>query len=95
METNQSSNKKKILLALCLGTAATVAFWVVANMFDLYQFAALGAIFEILWLPMLLVTFALPVTAFIFWYKDGYKLKSWFLPIGVVTAGLVAFYVTR
>jgi hypothetical protein len=95
MEINQPQNKRKILLALSISTIATVAFWVAANMFDIYQFAALGAIFEILWLPMMLVTFALPVTAIIFWYRDGYRLKSWFLPIGIVTAGLVAFYVTR
>jgi hypothetical protein len=64
-------------------------FWWLAKTVEIYKSAVLGAIFEILWLPMLVLLFILPVISFILWQKDKFSARSLFLfsmLIGVTTA---------
>jgi hypothetical protein len=64
-------------------------FWWMTKTVDVYKSAIVGAIFEILWLPMLALLFILPVISLIFWRKEIFSVRSLFLYsmlIGVTTA---------
>jgi hypothetical protein len=66
------------MLFLILSTISCF-YWLSGNLFSIYQFAFVGAVFEILWLPMLAILFILPIAAFIFWVKDKYRIRSFYL----------------
>jgi hypothetical protein len=65
------NGKLLFLLSVFIAT-----YWAVSNKVNVYQTKITGAIFEILWLPMLLLLFITPCLAFYFWRKENYTLKS-------------------
>lgn len=81
-------DKVKLKLMLILSTLAAF-FWIGGNLFNVYKFAVVGALFEILWLPMLLLLFALPLSLFIFWGKEKFKLRSVYLLLFVSMLSLI------
>jgi len=73
---HKGSKTSRIILLLSIILAL---FWYLARTNDVYSNAAIGALFEILWLPMLLLLFALPVFSFIFWRKEKFSSRSLYL----------------
>jgi hypothetical protein len=63
----------KLLFLLSIIIAA---YWIVSNKVNVYQTKITGAVFEILWLPMLLLLFITPCVAIYFWKKENFVLKS-------------------
>lgn len=47
------------------------AYWLVSNVFNIYHYPAAGAIFEILWLPMVALLFIIPVIALLIIFRTG------------------------
>lgn len=92
METTTFKNKNKALLLVTSMLILTILFWLVANTIDVYEYAVVGAIFEMAWFPVILATFALPLVSLIFFFKDGKSIKSWFLYITLVSVMLIVFY---
>jgi len=76
MALNDKSRTKKIVLGLSLLTAV---FWSLGQLINVYSFAVVGAVFEILWLPMLALLVFLPVISLIYWVKERFSIKSSFL----------------
>lgn len=72
---NSFSNKKASLVVFALSWIVAL-FWTLGNLFDVYQFAVTGAVFEILWLPVLALTFILPVVTIVLFIKDKFNFKS-------------------
>ena len=70
---NKGNNLSKLTFSLSLITAL---YWILGNSFNIYLNAFVSAFFEILWLPMLLILFALPILSFIKWYKESFNYKS-------------------
>lgn len=64
----------KIIFSLSVLTAF---FWCSVMLVDIYHFAIVGAIYEILWLPMLLLIYIMPIVVFVFLLKTKFNLKSW------------------
>ena len=62
-----------------IGSICTFLYWITGNVFDVYRFAFVAAVFELLWLPMLAMLIVLPVLAFIFWVKEKFIIKSFYL----------------
>jgi hypothetical protein len=54
-------------------------FWLASRFINLYQFALVGAIFEILWLPMILMVFCLPLFSFYYLFKEKFSVNSNYL----------------
>ena len=54
-------------------------FWLASRFINLYQFALVGAIFEILWLPMILMVFCLPLISFYYLFKEKFSVNSTYL----------------
>ena len=51
----------KINVLLFSITLLVLLFWLIVGYVDVYEFKVLGIIAEILWLPMIILTFALPI----------------------------------
>ncbi len=66
--------KRQLILVCC--SIAVAAYWA-STLFikNVYHFALVGAVYEILWLPMLASLVALPVLAFVFWTKERFSIK--------------------
>lgn len=50
--------------------------WLLGQTTNIYRFAVVGAIFEILWLPLLAALPTFAIMAFIFWVKDKFNYRS-------------------
>jgi predicted membrane protein len=51
-------------------------FWNVVRITDIYRSAIVGALFEILWLPMIVMLLVLPVIAVYFLVKEKFSFRS-------------------
>ncbi|HNU88641.1 MAG TPA: hypothetical protein PKJ94_10135 [Ferruginibacter sp.] len=51
-------------------------FCLLGRLTDVYRFAFAGAVFELLWLPALLLLLVLPILVFIYWMKERFSLRS-------------------
>ena len=83
---NSRESRSVLILSLIVS-----AFWFLAYLVDVYHFAVTGAIFELLWLPMIVMIFTLPVLSLFLWFKESFNLKSHYLHSMLVIA-LVALY---
>jgi hypothetical protein len=51
-------------------------FWNIGRITDIYRSAIVGALFEILWLPMIVMLLVLPVIAVYFLVKEKFSFRS-------------------
>jgi len=79
----KNSGLSKILLVLSI---IIFVFWFLGQNTDIYRFALIGAIFEFLWLFMLLALFVLPILSIIFLIKERFNFRSFYLYILIITA---------
>jgi len=79
MRTGSSAVKhtttSKVVFTLSLFTAI---YWTVVMNVDVYHFAVVGALYEILWLPMIAAIFVLPIVALVYWLIVRFYIKSLF-----------------
>lgn len=68
---NTKTGKIIFILSICV-----LLFISFASLVDIYHFALVGALYEILWFPMIALIFILPVLSFIFWRKDKFRFRS-------------------
>jgi len=68
---NSGSNKALFILSII-----TVLFWLAGKSLNIYSIAFFGAVFELLWLPMIIAVFIGPVLSIILFVKDKYNPKS-------------------
>jgi len=62
----------------------------------MYQYAVVGAFFEILWLPMILLAISLPLVSLYFLLKEKFSFKSvYFWAILVMAIGFLVLYTFR
>ena len=78
----KNSSLSKIFFILSI---VVLVFWSTGQIIDVYRYAAVGAIFEILWLFMLLMLFILPIIALVFLIKEKFSFKSLYLYTLTVT----------
>ena len=55
-----------------------VIYWFLGQIINIYEFAIVGVVYEILWLPMLLMGLVLPIVSLFFWYKEKFNFKSFY-----------------
>ena len=81
--------------ALAIALASCAGFWLFALHYNVYKWAVVGAIFEMLWLPMIVLPFLLPLLIVYFWGRGGFKFKSIFPFLQLASLGLLIFLLTR
>lgn len=71
--TFKNSSLSKTLFALSIGI---LIFWFVNQKLDFYNYALLGAVFELLWLFMLVKLVILPVMSFVYLIREKFTFRS-------------------
>ena len=74
--TNQPGRLFKRSVIVFALTIIVILYWYLPLLINVYRFPVIGAIYEILWVFMILGLFALPVVSFIFWAKIKFNLQS-------------------
>ncbi|RYF94765.1 MAG: hypothetical protein EOO02_23515 [Chitinophagaceae bacterium] len=81
----------------------TFALSIVASVFilavstiNVYEYAIVGAIFELLWLPILIGLVLLPIISIVFLIREGFSLKSlYFYSILVIGFAILTFWIIK
>ncbi len=84
----KNSRKNQVLFILSI---LTILFWLAAKSLNVYNFAFIGALFELLWLPMIISVFIGPVFSIILFVKDKYNPGS--LALYAAVLQIVALYI--
>lgn len=72
----KNTRTSKIILLLSIGV---FMFWLLSRAINVYDFPVAGAIFEILWLPLIALILALPIFSLIYWIQERFNLRSFYL----------------
>ena len=72
----QKNASAKIVLLLSIFVSV---FWYLGRVTDVYQIAVVGAIFEMMWLPMIGLLLLLPVISIILLFKEKFSFRSLYL----------------
>ena len=90
---NKTSAPKLFLPSVILIASIIVAiYWVTGKLVNVYSSTITGAVFETLWLPMLLLVFIIPGVSFFYWLKNGFKINSgYFFSLVIFTGVLILF----
>jgi hypothetical protein len=81
--TFKNSRLSKLLF---LSSIIVFVYWSLSRIINVYRFAVVGAIYEILWLFMILLLFGLPVMALIFLIKEKFNFRSLYLYTIIIVA---------
>jgi hypothetical protein len=87
----KNSRSSKIVFILSIIVSV---FWWLGQVINFYHFAIVGAIFELLWLPVLAMLFVLPIISLILLVKEKFNVRSLYLYsilMGVVTIMFMVF----
>lgn len=74
--TAQRSTTSKVIFALSI---FITVYWLLVMTVEVYRFAVVGALYEILWLPMVAAIFVMPAVALVYWIIERFHLKSLYL----------------
>lgn len=78
MNDNQFPNTKRTEQWVFLLSLGSAVYWGLGDWIDIYRIAAVGAVYELLWLPFLALLLGLPAVSFFLWAKGKIKLDSLF-----------------
>lgn len=79
--TFKNSRLSKILFVLSI---IVFTYWGIGQNINVYRFAVVGAIYEILWVFMLIGLYGLPIIALIFLIKEKFSFRSLYLYIVLI-----------
>lgn len=65
--------------AIFFTTVVICLFWILGGSFRVYDVPVVGAIFEFLWLPALIVTLLIPAISLFFLVKEKFSIRSLYL----------------
>lgn len=68
-----SLKRGRIIFYLCV---AAFVFWNLPLLVNVYSMAVVGAVFELLWLPMIAAVFLLPLLSMTAWIHRRYAVHS-------------------
>src|SRR5687768_4104803 len=77
---------KKTNVVLFLLSLVTFGYWMTSNSINVYQFPITGAMFELLWLPMLAFLLLIPIGAIMTLIKQKALLDSLSFYAGLLIA---------
>jgi hypothetical protein len=81
---------KKLIIALSI---LILSYWLLSKTIDVYQITIIGVLYEIIWLPMLVLFIVLPILNTYSLIKNKNNLMSYFsLALNIITL-LIVFLV--
>jgi len=84
---------KRSMLVFALTIIVTL-YWYLPLLINVYRFPVISAIYEILWIFMLVGLFALPVVSFIFWVRNKFNHRSLYFYSLIISLASILFLVT-
>ena len=94
MKTNLATYNNPIISILILIMSILVSgFWWLGQVINVYRFDLVGAIYEILWLPVLAMLFILPIISLILWVKGKFNLGSLYLYSILIVVATILFMI--
>jgi hypothetical protein len=63
-------------VVILLATMLVALFWSTAITNNIYKHVLVGVIYEILWLPMMLMIILIPLFSILFWRKEQWSFKT-------------------
>lgn len=78
-ETEHRVEGNRLPTIIFLLSVLSILFTAAGLFLDVYHFGITGAIYEILWLPMILCVFTLPVISLFLLLRDGLNFRSLYL----------------
>ena len=91
---NQPGSLFKRSIIVFVLTIIVTLYWYFPLLTNVYRFPVIGAIYESLWIFMILGLFALPVVSFIFWAKIKFNLRSLYFYSLIISLLSILFLVT-
>lgn len=88
-------NNSKIPKIVFILSVLTAAFWCVGQLVNIYYFAVVGVIFEIIWLPMIALLIVLPILSLIYLANEKFNLKSLYLYSFLIILATVLFMILK
>ena len=73
MTPRKNTLASKIIFSLSL---IVFLFWLQGWLINVYKIAIVGAFYEIIWLPVIALTFILPVIILVLWFKEKFDFRS-------------------
>lgn len=71
-------------IVILVGSFLVLAFWLLVNQINVYEYKLVGIIYEILWLPFLLLVFVFPIlTTVLILLRKLAKSKILFLALAI------------
>jgi len=93
--TNQTTKLLRGSVIVFALTMIVTIYMYLPLVISVYRFPIVGAIYEILWIFMILGVFALPVISFIFWAKNKFNLRSLYFYSLIISLVSILFLVTN
>ena len=92
-EINNHTNLSKSIFFLSIEVSL---FWILAGLINVYYFTIVGVIYEIGWLPNLILLFTLPLVSLYFLSKVNKKLTSlYFYSMVILTIAILKILLTQ
>lgn len=83
--------KQSTLSRITFIASILVLLYVAAGtLFDVYAYKFTGAVFELLWLPVIILMVACPVFSLVYWFKEKFSLRSLYLYAFFISVAAVA-----
>ncbi len=83
--------KGAVIFALTLFVSI---YWFLSLVINVYHYPVLGAVYEILWIGMVIALFGLPLFSFIFWIKNKFSLRSLYFYSFVISLASMVVLIT-
>jgi hypothetical protein len=86
----KNSRTSKIIFILSI---IVVGYWWLGQVINEYSLALVGAIFELPWLPALAMLFVLPIISLIFFVKEKFNIRSFYIYTILINVTTILFMV--
>lgn len=86
----KNSKTGKIVFLLSIVVAG---YWWLGQVINVYRYAFVGALFEILWLPVLLMLVVLPIISVIMLIKEKVNIRSLYIYSFLISVTTIFFMV--
>ncbi|RKS21993.1 hypothetical protein CLV94_2630 [Flavobacterium endophyticum] len=86
---HQGRSRLRMATVLLVILLLLFLYWFIGTQVNVYDRASVGAVFEILWFPAVVLTFFLPIFSAFQWYRDNWNIKSIFLLIVLLSIALL------
>src|SRR6187431_221666 len=78
IERSSASLHRKSVITFSV-TIGVSLYWYLSQLINVYRFPLIGAIYELLWVAMVVALLVLPVLSLIFWIRTKFNPRSLYL----------------